>query len=115
MPEMHLKQPGFIYSDCSPFTKNRERIQKFQKTRDAKYIYRYELDKACFRHDMSYVYFNPIQNGEGKKTFALLTFSFNPFATLVYNFRFLPSASPKLLNLNQEHISKKAVFLVKSL
>ena len=68
MPEMHLKQPGFIYSACRSFTKNRERIQKFQKTRDAKYIYRYELDKACFQHDMSYVDFNPIQDGEGKKT-----------------------------------------------
>ena len=27
MPEMHLKQPGFIYSACGPFTKNKERIQ----------------------------------------------------------------------------------------
>ena len=44
-----------------------------------------------------------------------LTFSFNPFATLVQNFKFLPSASPKLLNLNQDHSSKKAIFLVKSL
>ena len=44
-----------------------------------------------------------------------LNFSFNPFATLVHNFTFVPSASPKLLNLNQEHPSKKAIFLVKSL
>ena len=44
-----------------------------------------------------------------------LNFSFNPFATLVHNFTFVPSASPKLLNLNQEHPSKKAAFLVKSL
>ena len=29
MPEMHLKQPGFTYSACSPFTKNKERIKKF--------------------------------------------------------------------------------------
>ena len=29
MPEMHLKQPGFTYSACGPFTKNKERIQKF--------------------------------------------------------------------------------------
>ena len=29
MPEMHLKQPGIGYSTCSPFTKNKERIQKF--------------------------------------------------------------------------------------
>ena len=44
-----------------------------------------------------------------------LTFSFNHFATLVQNLKFVPSASPKLLNLNQDHHSKKAVFLVKSL
>ena len=54
MPEMHLKQPGFTYSACGPFTKNKERIQKFKETGDTKYIYRNELDKACFQHDMTY-------------------------------------------------------------
>ena len=53
MPEMHLK-PGFTYSACGPFTKNKERIQKFKKTRDTKYIYRNEFDKACFQHYMAY-------------------------------------------------------------
>ena len=32
MPEMHLKQPGFTYSACGPFTKNKEWIQKFKET-----------------------------------------------------------------------------------
>ena len=32
MPELHLKQPGFTYSACGPFTKYHERIQKFRKT-----------------------------------------------------------------------------------
>ena len=32
MPEMHLKQPGFTYSACGPFTKNKERIEKFMQT-----------------------------------------------------------------------------------
>ena len=36
MPEMHLKQPGFTYSDCGPFTKDKERIQKFKETGDKK-------------------------------------------------------------------------------
>ena len=44
-----------------------------------------------------------------------LTFSFNTFAILLKNFKFAPSASPKLLNFNQDHPSKKVVFLVKSL
>ena len=53
MPEMHLKQPGFTYSACSPFTKNKERIKNFKESRDQKYIYQYEIDKACFQHDMA--------------------------------------------------------------
>ena len=48
MPEMHLKQPGFTYSACGPFTENKERIQKFKETGKTKYIYRNDLDKACF-------------------------------------------------------------------
>ena len=54
MPEMHLRQPGFTYSACGPFTKNKERIQKFIETEDSNYIYKNELDKACFHHDMDY-------------------------------------------------------------
>ena len=54
MPEMHLKQPGFTYSACGPFTKNKERIQKFKETGDTSYIYKNELDKACFQHNMPY-------------------------------------------------------------
>ena len=53
MPEMHLRQPGFTYSACEPFTKNKEKIQKFKET-DSRYIYQNELDKACFQHDMAY-------------------------------------------------------------
>ena len=54
MPEMHLKQPGFTYSACGPFTKNKERIEKFMQTGNKNFIYRSELDKACFQHDMAY-------------------------------------------------------------
>ena len=54
MPEMLLKQPGFTYSACSTFTKNRGRIQKFKETGDTNYIYKNELDKACFQHEMAY-------------------------------------------------------------
>ena len=28
MPEIHLRQPQFVYSACGTFTKNKERIQK---------------------------------------------------------------------------------------
>ena len=54
MLEMHLRQPGFTYSACGPFTKNKERIQEFKRTGDSRYIYKNELDKACFQHDMAY-------------------------------------------------------------
>ena len=53
MPEMHLKQRGFTYSACGTFTKNKERTQKFKETGDASDIYKNELDKACFQHDMA--------------------------------------------------------------
>ena len=54
MLEMHLKQPGFTYSVCGSFTKNKERIEKFIETGDLRYIYRNELDKACFQYDTAY-------------------------------------------------------------
>ena len=54
MPEMHLKQPDFTYSACGPFTKNKKRIKKFIQTGNTNFIYKNELDKACFQHDMAY-------------------------------------------------------------
>ena len=54
MPEMHLKQPGFAYSACGPFNKNKETIEKFMQTGNTDIIYKNELDQACFQHDMAY-------------------------------------------------------------
>ena len=54
MPELHLKKPGFTYSACDPFTKNKERIEKFMQTGNTDFIYKNELDKACFQHNMAY-------------------------------------------------------------
>ena len=54
MPEMNLRQPQFVYSACGPFTKHKERIKEFKRTGDTHYIYRNELDKACFQHDSAY-------------------------------------------------------------
>ena len=54
MPEIHLRQPGFTYSACGPFTKNKERMKKFMQTGNTDFIYKTELDKACFQHDMAY-------------------------------------------------------------
>ena len=52
MPEMHLRQ--FTYSTCGPFTKHKQRIQKCKETGDTNYIYKIELDKACFAHYAAY-------------------------------------------------------------
>ena len=54
MPEMHLRQPQFVYSACGPFTRHKERIKELKRTGDTRYIYRNELDKACFQHDSAY-------------------------------------------------------------
>ena len=63
LPKMHLKQPGFTYSACEPFTKNKERIQKFKETGATSYIYKNELDKACFQPDMTYGGFKDLKRG----------------------------------------------------
>ena len=51
---MHLNHPGFTYAACGPFTKNKGRIEKFMRTGNTDFIYRNELDKACFQHGMAY-------------------------------------------------------------
>ena len=54
LPEMHLKQRGFTYSICNPFTKNKERIEKLMQSGNTDFIYKNELDQACFQHDMAH-------------------------------------------------------------
>ena len=51
---MHLRQPQFTYNTCGPFTKHKQRIKKFKETGDTNYIYKNELDKACFANDAAY-------------------------------------------------------------
>ena len=60
MPEMRLRQPGFTYSACGPFTKSKERIWNFKKTGDSRHIYQNELDKACFQHDIAHADFKDL-------------------------------------------------------
>ena len=43
MPEMHLSQPGFTYSDCGPFTNNKEQIQKLKKKK------KQEIQEICIQ------------------------------------------------------------------
>ena len=57
---MQLKQPEFISIACRPFTKNKERIQKFKGTGDSRYIYKNQLDKASFQHDIAYIDFKDL-------------------------------------------------------
>ena len=54
MLQIHLRQPQFDYSTCGPFTRHKERVKEFKRTGDTRYIYRNELDKACFQHDSAY-------------------------------------------------------------
>ena len=51
-----MKQLLIFFTDSAyrPFTKNKERVQKSKGTGDTNYIYKSELDKACFKHDMAY-------------------------------------------------------------
>ena len=54
MPELRLKQSGFTYSACGPFTKHRKRIWKFKETIDLNYIYENKWDKTCFALNAAY-------------------------------------------------------------
>ena len=54
MPEMLSKQPGSTFSACGSFNENKERMEKFKETGNSRYIYKNELDKSSFQHDMAY-------------------------------------------------------------
>ena len=54
MPALHLKQPRITDTTLEPFTKHRERIQKFRETGNLKHLYRNELRKVCFAHDTAH-------------------------------------------------------------
>ena len=62
MPEMHLRQPKFVYSACGPFIRHKERIKEFKRTDDTRLLYRNELDKACFKHDAAYAKYKDVEN-----------------------------------------------------
>ena len=55
-----FKTTRITYSACRPFTKNKEKIQKFKGTGGTNYINKNELDKACFQHDMAYADFKDL-------------------------------------------------------
>ena len=61
MPEMHLRQPQFVYSACGPFTRHKERIKEFKRTGDTRLLYRNELDKACFKRHAAYAKYKDVE------------------------------------------------------
>ena len=84
MPEMHLKQPEFAYNACGPFTKKKERIQKFKEKEDKRYIYKNELSKACFQHDSAYGHYKDLPRRTGSNK-VLRDIAFNVAKTLKYD------------------------------
>ena len=62
MPEMHLRQPQFVYSACGPFTRHKEIIKESKRTGDTRLLYRNELDKACFKHNAAYAKYKDVEN-----------------------------------------------------
>ena len=73
IPELHLKQLGFTYIACGPFTKHLERIKKFRETGNLKHVHRNELDHIllylhglicciCFKKIESHVFFRKKMN-----------------------------------------------------
>ena len=118
MPEMDLKQPGFTYSAFGPFTKTKERIQKFKETGDISYIYKNELDKACFQHDIAYGDFKNIKRRTASyKILRYKAFNIaqNPkydgyqrgLASVVYKFFDKKSAGSGIVNNNNDNNIKQ--------
>ena len=58
--KLNLKQPSFTYSACGPYTKNKERSEKLMQTGNTEHIYKNDLDKACFQHDIAYARFKDL-------------------------------------------------------
>ena len=126
MPEMHLKQPGFTYSACGPFTKNKERIQKFKETGGTSYIYKNKLDKACFQHDMAYRDFKDLKRSTASykilrdKAFNIAKNSKydgyqRGLASIVYRFFDKKSTGGGIINNNNNNNNKQNLQLAEEL
>ena len=114
MSETHLKQPRFTYSACGPFTKNKQRIQRFMGTGYTNYIYKNEYDKACFQHDMAYGDFKDLKRRtQSDKVLKEKAFASNPkydgyqrrLAPMVYK-----QWSINILTRNQKEVVLKMKF-----
>ena len=81
MLELSLRQPEFNYNACEPFTKYREKIQKFRETGNLNHIYKKELDKSCFANDTAYY---------DSKDLAKSTFSVNNLKDRAYEIAINP-------------------------
>ena len=125
MPEIYLKQPRFTYSACGSFTENKERIRKFKETGHINYIYKNELDKTCFQHDMPYGDFKYLaRRTASDKVLRDKAFNIakNPkydgyqrgLASMVYKFFDKKSAGSGIVN-NNNNINKQNIQLAKEL
>ena len=92
MPKMHLKQPGFTYCAFGPFTKNKQRIQKFKETGDTSYIYKNELDKGILRDKTFNIAKNPKYDGYQRG-----------LASMVYKFFDKKSTGSGIVNNNNNN------------
>ena len=97
MPEMHLRQPTFVYSACEPFTRHKERIKEFKRTGNVNLLYKNALDKACFKHDAAYGKYKDVENrliADDKSKNSVYDIAINPeydgyqrgLASMVYKF-----------------------------
>ena len=102
MPEMHLEQPGFTYSAYGPFTKNKERIQKFKETGDTSYIYKNKLGKAFLQHDIAYGDFKDLKRR---------TFSDKFLRDKAFNI----TKNPNMIGITEDLLLWSTNFLTKSL
>ena len=114
MPEMHLRQPQFVYSACGPFTRHKERIKEFKRTGDTRLLYRNELHKASFKHDAAYAKYKDVENrliSDQKlrnSAYDIANLKYDGYqsglASMVYNF-----FDPKVAPLDKKTMSGKGM------
>ena len=118
MPEMHLKQSGFIHSACGPFTTNKGRIEKFLQTGNTEYIYKHGLEKACFQHNMAYGKYKDLNKKTQsdkvlrEKTFEIASIPKNDkykkrLASMVYTFFDKKYASAGIKSMSKQQLANK--------
>ena len=113
MPEMHLKKPGVTYSACGPFTKSKERIQKFMQASDTNYIYKNDINKTCFQHMSSGKYKDLTKRTQSDKVLKTKAFEiasnqkYEGLVSMAFMFFYKKSKGSDIKSMSNQQLAKE--------